>query len=162
MTLWAVKDKAKGGNMKKSFIVIVLLVVINLVFSLSALNAEENRRDGNWWRTLENKSYRVQYLVGFLDGTILGNYFSYWEFYNNKKDNEFSAKVLKSFSTYYNKYLNDVTTGQLCDGLDEFYKDYKNRKIIIPDAVWLVVNGIAGTPKEELDKRIESFRKNAK
>jgi hypothetical protein len=41
-----------------------------------------------------------------------------------------------------------------------FYKDYRNRKIRIYDAVWLVLNSIAGKPQDELDKMIESFRKN--
>jgi hypothetical protein len=41
--------------------------------------------------------------------------------------------------------------------LDVFYSDYRNRKIAIPSAVWLVLKSIAGTPKEELDKVIENY-----
>ena len=42
-----------------------------------------------------------------------------------------------------------------------FYSDYRNRSISIADAVWLVLNSIAGTPQDKLDKMIESFRRNA-
>jgi hypothetical protein len=51
---------------------------------------------------------------------------------------------------------------QLNDGLNDFFSDYKNRRIEVDDAIWLVLNGIAGTPKEKLDKMIESHRRNAK
>lgn len=40
-------------------------------------------------------------------------------------------------------------------------KDYRNRSIIVHDAVWIVVNSIAGMPQDKLDKMIESWRKNA-
>lgn len=47
------------------------------------------------------------------------------------------------------------------DGLDSFYKDYRNRTIKVHDAVWLVVNEIAGTPQQTMGKLIESYRQNA-
>ena len=50
---------------------------------------------------------------------------------------------------------------QLVDGLDSFYKDYRNRTIKVHDAVWLVVNEIAGTPQQTMGKLIESYRQNA-
>jgi hypothetical protein len=54
-----------------------------------------------------------------------------------------------------------VTGGQLVDGLDSFYGDFRNRRILVYSAVWLVLNEIAGTPQDELDKMIQSWRKNA-
>jgi hypothetical protein len=42
-----------------------------------------------------------------------------------------------------------------------FYEDYRNRRIRIHSAVWLVLNETSGKPKVEMEKMVESFRKNA-
>jgi len=42
-------------------------------------------------------------------------------------------------------------------GLD---KDLRNLRILIPDAVWLVVNSIAGMPEEDFEKMVEDWRQN--
>ena len=49
---------------------------------------------------------------------------------------------------------------QLVDGLDSFYSDYRNRKILINVAVWLVAKEISGKSKEEMEKMSEDCRKN--
>jgi hypothetical protein len=51
--------------------------------------------------------------------------------------------------------------GQVSDGLDAFYKDYRNRSIRVVDAMWVVANSIAGTPQKEIDAMTENFRKYA-
>jgi hypothetical protein len=96
-------------------------------------------------------------MTGFFDGMPLGNLFSYWQ---NTDDKVCAPKIIGSYSVYSEKYLKDVTNSQVADGLDEFYKDYRNRSIRISNGVWLVLNSIAGTPKAELDRKIENFRKN--
>jgi hypothetical protein len=96
-------------------------------------------------------------MIGFFDGMSLGNEFSYWK---NVNDKVCFPKITESYDFYSEKYLKEVTNDQLADGLDEFYKDYRNRSIRISSATWLVLNSIAGTDKAELEKKIENFRKN--
>jgi hypothetical protein len=57
------------------------------------------------------------------------------------------------------RYLGGVTTGQICDGLNEFYKDYRNRRINIPNAVWIVLNMTSGKSDDEVRSMVEHFRK---
>lgn len=135
-----------------------------IVFSIILLNAgasheqTENRRDGNWWLAQSElgKSY---YVTGFFDGMTLGNQFSYWGI--SDKDDPARAKAVASYSEFGDKYLKHVTSGQMVDGLDKLYSDYKNRRIMVWGAVWLVANGIAGKSEAELQGMIESWRKNA-
>ena len=54
-----------------------------------------------------------------------------------------------------------VTAGQIVDGLNVFYEDYRNRKIRIHNAIWLVVQQISGKHKEDMEKTIEYDRRNA-
>jgi len=105
---------------------------------------------------------RSVYVIGFFDGMDLGHNFSYWNFTKDKKMNACMLMVGESYADYSSKYFTNVTNGQLVDGLDSFYADFRNRSIRVADAVWLVVNGIAGTPQEELDTIIENWRRNVR
>jgi hypothetical protein len=133
-----------------------LLAVLVLAASLTLPAQVVTRRDGNWWLE-QSRLTKTSYIVGFYDGIELGDEFSLWQ----SKDSDYLAKNLKSFDYYEEKYLKGVTNEQLADGLDIFFKDYRNRKISIHSAVWLTLNAIAGTPQADLDKMVENFRKNA-
>jgi|SRR6267142_3406165 len=124
-------------------------------------NVQNDRRDGNWWISTD-KTVRLGYVVGFLDGIHLGQKFSYWKLADDKESEPCLKKVLLANVEYQDEYLSNVKIGQLNDGLNDFFLDYKNRRIEVDDAIWLVLNGIAGTPKEKLEKMIESYRRNAK
>ena len=122
---------------------------------------ETTRRDGNWWLA-GNKPSNLSYVVGFYDGMDLGNRFSCRKYnIDTKKGSDCVDLAGVSYQEYVKKYFRNVTNNQLAERLDSFYADYKNRRILVINAVWLVVNGIAGTPKEELNKMIEYWRKSA-
>jgi hypothetical protein len=124
------------------------------VLMLAPLAKDQNtRRDGNWWRTQSNVT-KYDYMTGFIDGLELGHNFSYWKLI--EKNGNCASLVTDSYDTHLNKYLTNVTNGQVADGLTSFYEDYRNRRILVSRAVWLVLNEIAGTPKD-----VESWRKNA-
>jgi hypothetical protein len=136
--------------------VFTLLLLLTAPF---ARNQQATRRDGNWWVD-EDRASKLNYVTGFFDGMDLGNRFSYWGLEDDPKSVT-AAKVIGSYSSYSKKYLSEVTNGQLVDGLDKLYSDYRNRRIDVMGAVWLVVNGIAGKPEAEMQKLIENWRKNA-
>ena len=137
-------------------------VAISLVViaSVSAV-CQHERRDGNWW-IRQTEVAKLNYMVGFFDGMELGHEFSYWRMVEQHKGTTTCmSETNESYQSYNSKFLANVTNDQLTEGLDNFYKDYRNRRIIVFNAVWLVVNSIAGTPQNELDKMIESWRRNA-
>lgn len=136
--------------MKFFWLVTLLLVTL-------PLHAQSSHRDGNWWLE-QPRTVKTSYLIGFFDGTGLGTQFSYW---NVIKDSDCFTKTTESFDFFSHKFLKGVTNEQLADGLDAFYKDYRNRKILIHSGVWLTLNAIAGTPQSDLDKMVENFRKSA-
>ena len=138
---------------------LLLVFAAFAVCSNAVAHGADTRRDGNWWLGL-TPTAKLYFAVGFFDGIELGSKFSYWGM-TEGKNTDCAGKAVGSFYSYKKKYLADVTNDQIVDGLDSFYSDYKNRRILIPDAVWLVANGIAGTPQKDLDKMIESWRKNA-
>jgi|SRR5450755_996627 hypothetical protein len=135
-----------------------LTIVVSLL-SLS-LHGQDVRRDGNLW-VAQTQAFKSAYVLGFFDGTNLGHEFSLWKYYLDKSEPTCLIKNDDSYKFYFEKYAKGVTSTQLVDGLDVFYKDYRNRKIEISSAVWLTLNAIAGTPQTDLDKMVESFRQNA-
>ena len=91
----------------------------------------------------------------------LGHNLSYWNLIGDKQAGDALSRVAKSYSELSQRYFRNVTVGQLVDGLDVFYSDFRNRTIRVHDAIWLVVNQIAGTPQEELEKMVENWRRSA-
>lgn len=134
-------------------------VVLGLIASLPAFS--EEHRDGNWWREL-NAPQKAMYVTGFFDGMELGHRFSYWGFapVATKENMPGIEKVANSYAKMKLRYMTNVSSGQVADGLTQFYEDYRNRSISIDEAVWLVANSIAGTPEAKMKELIESFRKN--
>ena len=138
------------------------LIVSFLLLMRSPAQAEDARRDGNWWRQ-QTSSGRLIYALGFFDGMNLGAKFSYWGLPDAAaKPNPSVEVVLRSYSSMMDKYTKDVTNGLIADGLDKFYEDYRNRTILIENAVWLIVNAISGKSEKDMEIMIENFRKNAK
>jgi hypothetical protein len=78
------------------------------------------------------------------------------------KTDQCMSKMADSYNEYHLRYFKGVTTGQLVDGLDSFYADYRNRRILIVNAVYLVVNSFAGTPQEVMDAATEDLRRKAR
>jgi hypothetical protein len=116
-------------------------------------------RDGNWWNLLDENS-RLFFVLGFMDGMHLGNDFSFWDMTDQQKK-AYLSPLTSSYTNMSQRYLSTVVAGQIRDGLNEFYADYRNRSILAIGAIWLVLQGIAGIPKDPLDQSIESWRKNA-
>ncbi len=124
-------------------------------------SCQEIRRDGNWWRTT-NLDVRKSYMVGFFDGLVLGRNFSYWNLNgkDGKLDNLETSRVMHSFDESY-KLIERTTNGQFVDGQDKFYEDYRNRRIMLSNAVWIVARSISGASDKDMDILIENFRKTA-
>jgi hypothetical protein len=144
---------------KRAIITLVLFLCwLNLSF---AKPAPDDRRDGNWWRQ-QPGIVRLSYVTGFFDGLELCHRFSYWKFVGNPDKDKSAIDAHESYSEHVNKYLINVTNIQVVDGLNEFYNDFKNRKIMVYDAIWLILNAISGKPEKEMKKMIENWRKNVK
>lgn len=146
-------------NRRAAISVLSCGAVALLTVSTSASPAEKIRRDGNWWVNLTEFS-KSFYILGFLDGMELGNDFSYWGL-ETKDTLAVMPKVIKAYVDYVDRYTSNVTVGQITEGLDKFYGDFRNRSIATHGGVWIVLRQISGDSDAEIQKLIESWRKNA-
>lgn len=140
----------------------ILLIVLTFALTFTA-HAAEDRRDGNWWATLPQVG-KALYIGGIFDGLAMGRDLAIGGWHNGDKSNapDCESDAIKSFVSFSARYFGEnVTSGQFVDGLDAFFKDFRNRSILVSDAIWVVSNQIAGTPQEKIDTLIENYRKTA-
>ncbi len=137
--------------MKRNLAIIIVLALL----AFPSLSTADTRYDGNFWRnTVGAAGGKYAFVSGFYSGVFLGRDFSTR---GVGVDLPCFGKAWDSFAEY-EKYMHGVTAGQTSDGLDSFYSDYRNRKIRMTDAVWVVLKSISGTPQAEIDKLTEKYR----
>jgi hypothetical protein len=133
--------------------------VILLLFVPLARNEDESRRDGNWWSRMDYPA-KFFYTTGFFDGMELGHKISSWSLLESKQKAT-ASNVWESYYSYRDKYFTNVSNVQLLQGVDKFYSDFRNRRIAIDDAIWIVVRQVNGMSDEDAEKLMENFRKHA-
>lgn len=130
------------------FLLLCALMLVQPAFA-------QNARDGNWWRSLEQRTQRG-YVLGVFDGMLLGHSFTTWKLAEDKNSADALAKANAANQEYMTRYLRNVSASQIADGLDEFYSDSRNRRIPTHGAIWLVLAQIAGDP--DVQTMIDGWR----
>lgn len=129
----------------------LLLILIFLLFMSPKLYAAPDA-DGNEW----NSWPRFKKLV-YIDGLITGiNTAVIGVAGNIIMGGERPSKHI------YRYLINKVTVGQIVDGIDLLYKDFKNRNIYVIDAVYVVYKQIKGTPPEDIERILLWLRSGRK
>ena len=123
--------------------VVITSCLFVLGFGLPA--AAQSHFTGDHWRTWP-PDVRVVYLSGFVDGRNQGV---------NEAARIFETNVLDPRLAPLAK---TITVGQILEGLDEFYKDWRNTRILVRHAVEYVVMEAEGKDGTEL---LRFLRENA-
>ena len=121
-----------------------------------------NVRDGNWWLQRETQE-KLFYTIGTMDGFWLSGIMTVWAPADrgSRGSAPSGAQTWQAMLSMHNKYFGNVTNNQLVNGIDEFYSDFKNRRIDTPNAIWVVLNQIAGTTPVALQAMVENLRRTA-
>jgi hypothetical protein len=93
--------------------------------------------DGQFWTT-KTRDLRLVYVSGFFDG-------------RNEGINEAAGALgTNIYDPKISKLASKVTAGQIVDGLDEFYKDYRNARILVRHAIEYVMMEAEGQDGSKL------------
>ncbi len=149
-------SKLKGFALFFAGITFGILVIGQTSAKPAVRLTEDERRDGDWWKRQE-KSFKYDYAIGAFDGMETGHRLTI----KGLPKSKCGLEAIYSYMTSRDAFFNETTNGLIVDGLNEFYKDYRNRRILVQEGFWLVVNEISGTPRAQMDKMIETARKNA-
>jgi hypothetical protein len=130
--------------------------------------------DGNEWQEWDENE-KIMFTMGFLTGSdyvVEGNMNetnqdlkkgvtekgeTVSEFLLGAALEENSRNInLERYSIY------NISVGQIVDGVDILYKDFKNKGINIPDAIYVVKRQIEGTSPEDIEKILIFLRSGKK
>lgn len=139
------------------------LIVLALVAFSASVGAQQQRRDGNWWRSLD-ANYRVGYALGLLDGAsqLQPRIQQHVEVTNPEPTGFFSTAGRFLRNAAVQQFLGGVTNGQLADGISQFYEDAANRLIASEDAAFVVLRRIAGHSPPDIDAMVQVLRRAAR
>jgi len=148
---------------------LVLVVLVCLTID-RLVNAHPTipQHDGNWWRSMEvdhsnvgaaYAMYKAGYLAGVTDGLpTLGPHL----LATSAIDPAVKAQILLAYRNTIDLtfFSGRWTYGQLVDGVDAFYQDFRHRRIVVPYALHIVLLQMAGAPQSDLDKMIAEYRES--
>jgi hypothetical protein len=115
------------------------------------LFSEVDWQNKNEWINRIAKNYKLYYLIGIFDlySILPGD--------NYRKINQAGKDVYYNVGHAY-PYLDGLTPDQVCEGLDMFYKDYRNMNVLILDAIQIIQMEVKGKNENEIDWQTRYFR----
>jgi hypothetical protein len=120
-------------------------VALACIFSGLA-HGEYQRHDGSWWVSNVDMGIKLGYVAGTIDGTI-----AVCKTVAVEAGRDFCAQnsALITLTLMSGTY---VTNGQVVDGLDHFYQDYRNQSVIVPWAMVYVLLELQGANPQVLEQ----------
>jgi hypothetical protein len=139
-------------------------VVIVLLCSYS-LPAEKPKFDGYWWGG-ETPTFKLGWVQGWAQamdsafaasmGTCMGNMPMYQKQFPNVDAKQLVQKFCLDNSAYD---FDGITMGQFVDGIDTFYKDFRNKQIEIGWAIQYVRDQVKGKSAQDLEAEVTMWRR---
>ena len=149
--------------MSKCWVMVVFLFVCSPLFAGNKLS-----NDGSWWQG-NSPGFKLGWVTGYTRAIETAGAFQlvdcgvtlplYSQKYPNVPAKELFERIcLKSNETYD---YDGITMGQFVDGIDTFYKDFRNRQVGAEQAIEYVRDQVRGKPAQELDSKLTIWRRCA-
>ncbi len=155
-------------------------IVIQLLFVLFAMPLLSAKADatwgtGNWWNNL-TKTEKLVFIEGYWQGKDSGAALSGAVMITSVPSGKPGAKtftpeqqLLVNFTKHVTSATVDlmksrskgVTNGDLVDGVDTLFADFKNRRLTVSDAMDVVYSQISGSSAEAVESMLAQKRKDA-
>ena len=148
--------------MLKSGAIAILIGVI----TLPSVFAQE-KHNGNWWRSLGSNrgggaalDLKSTYVVGLIDGEAMGIMITD----GSPLITDDRSSVDERVNRYARNSVRFTTAapGQVVEGMDKFFEDFRNRSISAGVAAWIVLNQIAGATDAQVESLTLKARQTAK
>ena len=140
--------------------------LVCLLFYATA-TAQHTKHDGNWWND-SSEGFRLGFVTGYLVSmNTVGDAAIFRCMSAKGITSQTPPKVLTDAldacaqspeAKPYQAYTG-FTVGQWKDGIDEFYKDFRNRSLDVQLAIRWVNEQLHGTPAKELEDMVTEWRR---
>jgi len=134
----------------------ILVILLLLPCSLWSRNAARVANGSDW------KQYSQTYKIGWIDGwatAMINAQIStsmLCAFQLNVKLESEEGKACVAAAQSFNFEM--ITFGQFLEGMDTFYKDFRNTEMPINMAIRIVHDQINGRPAEDIEKELIAWR----
>lgn len=116
------------------------------------------RGDGNWWLA-QSKTTKDSHIVGVTDGLRLQEALVLRSHIDREDDPAAIRRKQAESMEAPRRLLKGLNSNQVRDGLDAFYADFRNRQILLPDAMQIVIYQINAEPSVLVETLLDSMRK---
>ncbi len=145
------------GHIRSMVLGAVFLAAVNNVSGAVKDVGEENGYD--WGK--KSESEKLGYATGYIAGAgeaahMLGLLAGF--LFPGGKEPEGLQRNYEVFVRDLAPVASGVTVGQVMHGLNEFYEDYRNMQIKIPEAVSVVCMEVKGVAKDEVERKTRVLR----
>lgn len=136
-----------------------ILTAVVLTMSLGRSVAAQERFDGEFWTKASSiqgdigSTARLMFATGLLAGLRTAPALIVV--------NDDNGGSLPALQAYLSKHTQTMPSRQLLDGLDSFYSDYANRRIMIYEAAAVVLRRMAGDDDGQVSAWVTSLREKA-
>jgi hypothetical protein len=138
----------------------IILVSLMMMGTVAYGAADDIRFDGDFWNK-SDRTVKQFFISGILGGIIAGQdrvMASAMEGVENGQIDMKCFAAISSLKSLLEADMEKIEVGQIVDGMDEFFSDFKNKSIKVKWAYLVVRQQIKGTSEEEIKKFIESIR----
>ena len=142
------------GRRKSSYALAVVFLLAICLSPIRKTNAEQvqSAHNGFWWLN-ESSGFKTGYCLGYIEGAHSTSFIWQSAATHISKQEIHSANETSQF--------NNIKVGQLSDGLDAFYVDFRNKSIHVEDAIGYVRGQLRGWSEQELSSDLQQMRKLA-
>lgn len=126
-------------------------------------HGQEQDRNGYWWVN-RSQDFKLGFVTGFAMAMTGNSDAAVLRCLEDKPDKT-SAEAWKTCMqtpAVIGLSYNGLRMGQLVDGVDEFYKDFRNKGILVDVALRYVKDELRGMTDKELQDELAVFRQSAK
>lgn len=116
---------------------------LHLPREIKKLSAAEEKIIKNLPKEIKERNEETERMKSFL-----------WK----NKDLGYDLLLMMHSDIYKNKGLSNFVVGQLLDGLNEFYSDFRNKRVPIACAIGIVKMQVEGCSKEAIEYEIKAWR----
>jgi hypothetical protein len=134
------------------------------LFALVFPHHAQAQQDGNWWRDKLNEGMRIGYVIGFLDG--LDNAATLAPLVACEGPDgkpglgsiECVDRIRVPIANRLHGGFRGMSYGQIKDGVDAVFADFKNRKLLVQGVIRHVARSASGRSAPDLERDLEMMR----
>lgn len=144
---------------------LVVLLVLGMVAARGQDQAKQDTDNGYWW-IKQSETYKLGFVNGYTFAMALAADTAFFRCLAEKNGGVIPEKLpaddvwmpCEENKTRTHFIFNGIRLGQLVEGVDEFYKDFRNKGVKVSAAIFYVRDELKGKPAKELADELEVYR----